>query len=423
VQLDEAGLPILLADALDRHGALGAVDVWPMVRRAASYIVCNGPVTPEDRWEEHAGYSPFTLAVEVAALLVAATFAERRGHARSAQYLRETADYWNSHIEHWTYVSGTKLAERLEIGGYYVRLAPPRKKRRERASAGARATALKNHPVENGPAPYEAIVSPDALALVRFGLRRADDPRIVDTVRAIDDVLCSQTPTGPVWHRFTGDHYGEHKDGSPFDGDGIGRGWPLLAGERAHYEVARGDMTMARKLRRTMIAQASAGGLIPEQVWDAADIPAHGLYKGRPTGSAMPLVWAHAEFLKLCRSIEEERVFDTPPVVRERYAHDGTESKIMIWRAGSGQHRLAPGLILRVERRRPFAITWSVAGADRRGSSDSIDSGVGIHYADLPTDELPTGAEVRFAMRSIVRDGVWSREHVVRVSSHTESAS
>jgi hypothetical protein len=95
----------------------------------------------------------------------------------------------------------------------------------------------------------------------------------------------------------------------------------------------------------------------------------------------------------------------------------------MIWRAGSGQHRLAPGLILRVERRRPFAITWSVAGADRRGSSDSIDSGVGIHYADLPTDELPTGAEVRFAMRSIVRDGVWSREHVVRVSSHTESAS
>jgi glucoamylase len=415
VQLDEAGLPILLADALDRHGALGAVDVWPMVRRAASYIVRNGPVTPEDRWEERAGYSPFTLAVEVAALLVAASFAERRGCKETAEYLRETADYWNAQIERWTYVTGTKLAERLEIGGYYVRLAPPRRKRTERVSAGARATALKNHPVENGRARYQVIVSPDALALVRFGLRRADDAKIVDTVRAIDAVLCSDTPTGPVWHRFTGDHYGEHEDGSPFDGDGIGRGWPLLAGERAHYEVARGNLAMARTLRRTMIAQASAGGLIPEQVWDADDIPACGLYKGRPTGSAMPLVWAHAEFLKLCRSIEEERVFDSPPLVRERYAHDGTRPKIVVWRANAGEHRIEPGMTLRVERRTPFALAWRIAGDERRGADDSRDTGVGIAYVDLPTRDLPAGAEVRFATRPAQGDGAWSRERVVRV--------
>src|SRR5207237_4375368 len=131
------------------------------------------------------------------------------------------------------------------------------------------------------------VISPDALALVRFGLRAADDPRIVNTLSVIDGVLKSETATGSVWHRYNDDGYGEHEDGSPVDGTGVGRGWPLLAGERAHYELAAGHTEEAIRLLRVIERQTSPGGLIPEQVWDAADIPDRELFNGHPSGSAM----------------------------------------------------------------------------------------------------------------------------------------
>jgi glucoamylase len=96
-----------------------------MIERAAGYLVRNGPVTNQDRWEEDAGYSPFTLAVEVAALLAAADMIERCGRAEAARYLRETADSWNDEIEHWTFVTGTMVCEKLGLKGYYARIAPP----------------------------------------------------------------------------------------------------------------------------------------------------------------------------------------------------------------------------------------------------------------------------------------------------------
>ena len=110
IQMDEIGLPILLLDLSRREGAVSDAHLdnyYDMVRRAASYIVRNGPATPQDRWEEVAGYSPFTLAVEIAALLVAADFMDRHGDHADAAYLRDTADYWNSNIEAWCYVLGT----------------------------------------------------------------------------------------------------------------------------------------------------------------------------------------------------------------------------------------------------------------------------------------------------------------------------
>ena len=108
--------------------------------------------------------------------------------------------------------------------------------------------------------PAAAIVSPDALALVRFGLRSADDPRILDTVEVIDALLKTETATGPVWHRYNDDGYGEHEDGAPFDGTGIGRGWPLLTGERAHYELAAGRTAQARRLLGVMEARRAREG-------------------------------------------------------------------------------------------------------------------------------------------------------------------
>jgi glucoamylase len=165
-------------------------------------------------------------------------------------------------------------------------------------------------------------VSPDALALVRFGVREADDPRIRNTVRVIDAVLAVELPGGQAGRRYPGGEYGEHPDGAPFDGHGAGRPWPLLIDERAHYELARGARDAASRLLRRMERCASETGMLPEQVWDGPDLPDRGLYHGGPTGSAAPLGGAHAEYVKLCRSLADGRVFDRPGV-RVRTGADG----------------------------------------------------------------------------------------------------
>ncbi|HEY5477165.1 MAG TPA: glycoside hydrolase family 15 protein, partial [Tepidiformaceae bacterium] len=358
-QMDEIAFPILLAEQLRRAEVLGSIDPWPTVRKAASFLVRNGPVTQQDRWEEDPGYSPFTLAVEIAALVVASDFADRAGSHKEATYLRETADLWNANIERWTYASGGAFAQSLAIDGYYVRIAP------EGEDGGLpmvrRLVRLKNRDFALADEPAGTIVSPDALALVRFGLRRADDPRILSTIVAIDAVLKTQTATGPVWHRYVGDGYGEHEDGRPFDGTGVGRGWPLLAGERGHYELAAGNRAAAKALLETMARQTSEGGLLPEQVWDAADIPALELFNGKPAGSAMPLAWAHAEYVKLARSLEAGSVFDTPPQTIQRYLIDKVTSK---------PHRLA------IQQQVPLKSRWFAASrGDTRPSGDHLDCG------------------------------------------------
>ena len=241
IQMDETALPILLVDLAARSGALTEEDLtrlWPTVRRAASFIVRFGPVSDQDRWEEDPGYTPFTIAAEVAALLVAADLADRQGEPEAGAYLRETADVWNQSVERWMYVTGTDLAAECEVDGYYVRIAPP--ETADAASPASGFVPIKNRPPGQSREPATEIVSVDALALVRFGLARPDDPRIVNTVKVIDRLLRVELPQGPGFRRYNEDGYGEHEDGSPFDGTGIGRAWPLLTAERAHYELAAG---------------------------------------------------------------------------------------------------------------------------------------------------------------------------------------
>jgi glucoamylase len=394
VQLDETAFPILLAETLRRMGELNGMNPGPMVRRAASFLVCNGPVTQQDRWEEDGGYSPFTLAVEIAALLAAADFAEESGAAGAAAYLRETADAWNAHLERWTYVTGTELARRVGVDGYYVRIAPPEVA--DAASPMGGFVPIKNRPPGESRAPSAFIVSPDALALVRFGLRAADDPRIRNTVTVIDATLKTETATGPVWHRYTQDGYGEHGDGSAFDGTGIGRGWPLLAGERGHYEVVRGDHAEAGRLLQVMAAQTSPGGLIPEQVWDAPDNPGRELFNGRPSGSAMPLVWAHAEYIKLLRSLRDGRVFDMPPQPVQRYQVEKITSPFSLWRFNHKCRRIPVGRRLRIELLAPALIHWSADDWQTAQDVRTVDTTLGIHFADLPTDGLAAECTVAF---------------------------
>lgn len=399
IQMDETAMPILLVDLAHREKVLSDADValfWPMVQQAAGYLVRNGPVSPQDRWEEDPGYSPFTVAAQIAALLAAADIAALNDQAPIARYLREIADVWHASIDRWMYVSGTNWCRQFSVEGYYVRIAPTATG--EAGSSFQESVHVKNVRAAEDARRASHLISPDALALVRFGLIPATDPHILDTVKVIDDLLKVETPSGSTWHRYNDDGYGEHKDGAPFDGTGIGRGWPLLTGERAHYELASGCVENAKRLMMAMGAFADQGGLISEQVWDSPDLPSKELYFGRPSGSAMPLVWAHAEYLKLKRSLHDGRIFDMPPQTVQRYLTDKTVSPRMVWRFNHKIRSMPAGKMLRIETLAPAVIHWS--GDDWKTVQDvtAHDTGLGMHIGDLATESLPEGQLVKFTL-------------------------
>jgi glucoamylase len=392
VQMDETAFPIVFAEMLRREGQLEDLDPWPMIRAAAGFLVRNGPVTGQDRWEENGGYSPFSLAVEISALLIAADFADRADEPDLAELLRATADAWNAGIERWTYVTDTPLAREVGVDGYYVRIAPVDIGDAAPSSGGL--IPIKNRPAGQDVARYEDIVSVDALALVRFGLRDPSDPRMVNTVKVIDAKLRVLTATGPAWYRYNEDGYGERADGGPFDGFGIGRPWPLLAGERAHYELAAGRPEVAVHLLGVMRAQASDGGMLPEQIWDGPNIPERELENGRATGGAMPLVWAHAEYAKLVRSLHDGRVFDMPQQPYERYIRAQAPTRTTVWSRHCRPHALPMGSTLRVQTPTACRVEWWVTGVDGMHGSASRDAGLGLWVSDLETSALPSAAEV-----------------------------
>jgi len=407
IQLDETALPILLANLAHREKVCSNGDIqrlWPMVRRAAAFLVLNGPVTSQDRWEEDPGYSPFTLAATISALLAAAQFAELNAEAPVAAFLRETADSWNDSVERWTYVTGTDVAKRLGVEGYYVRIAPPESA--DAASPLQGFVPIKNRPPGQSTEPAVHILSPDVLALVRFGLRSPLDPRIVNTIKAIDALLKVETPSGPSWHRYNDDGYGEHTDGSAFDGMGIGRVWPLLTGERAHYELAAGHREEALRLLKAMESFANEGGLIPEQVWDAADVPKRELFCGKSSGSAMPLLWAHAEYLKLRRSLQDGRIFDLPVQSEQRYLEDKIVSPYVMWQFSHKCRTFPVGKTLRIAVRAPAALQWTRDGWSTTLQAKTRDTGCGLHITDLSTGTFPSGTRVEFTFHWL-ESGRW----------------
>jgi glucoamylase len=399
-QMDETAFPILLADLLCRESpeCFGHRSRWwPMVRKAAAYIVANGPVTQQDRWEEDGGYSPFTLAAEISALLIAADLAESLGpsYAQPAEFLRQIADTWNDNIERWTYAVNTDLARQVGVEGYYIRIAPPPDKDGA-ASPLLGFVPIKNRDFDSSNATAEEIVSPDALALVRFGLRAPDDPRILNTVKIIDELLCVNLPDGPAWYRYNRDGYGEHKDGSPFDGTGIGRPWPLLAGERAHYELAAGRAAAAETLLGVIEGSTGETRLIPEQVWDRRAIPERELFPGKGSGSACPLVWAHSEYIKLRRSLLDGKIFDQPPQTVDRYLTKKISAQYFNWRFNNKPRTMPCGKKLRLLLLDPARVHWSFDNWQTSQDSDSNESGWNLQHVDLPTETLAAGRHIVF---------------------------
>jgi len=394
IQMDAIALPVLLADKIRRENALDGYDPVQMVRKATRFLLRHGPVTQQDRWETTPGYSPNTMAEEVAALLTAADFAELDGKHEHAEFIRETADAWNDAIDELTYVEGTPLAREHGVRGYYMRMTPPR--RIEVRDVGHLRIRMPN--VRTGPRSRRAIdiLSPGFIGLVRNSLRAPDDPRIIDTLTIIDATLRHEMKTGPGWTRSTDDGYGEKENGEPFDKRGIGRCWPLLASERAHYEIAAGRKDAALELLKTMARQTSKCGMIPEQVWNADDIPERYLFNGHPTGSGMPLVWAHAEYIKLLRSLHEDAVWDRIPQAGQRYIHERRTASFQIWTPEQCRGWISKGKDLRIDLPVPAQVRWT-AGKDR-GQAETRDTGLGLYCVTLPAREFAPGTVLRIEL-------------------------
>jgi glucoamylase len=394
LQLDEVAFPILLAWRLARGRALGSFDPYPMVRAAARFLVTHGPATGQERWEEAAGFSPSTLAVDIAGLLCAAELCRARGDTAAADFLTTHADFLEQHVEGWTVTTRGTLDP--AVPRHYLRILPASPDDpTPTAEPDTAELTLANQP-PGAPTRYPAreIVDAGFLELVRYGVRRPDDPLVVDSVKVVDRVLKVDTPFGPCWRRYNHDGYGQQDDGGPYTGWGTGRAWPLLTGERAHYELAAGRDP--RPLLHAMERFATGTGLLSEQVWDAADRPASYLWRGRPTGAAMPLMWAHAEYLSLLRSVADGAVFDRIPFVYERYAAhpDRTRPFRELWTFTYRPARVRSDARLRVQAEARFRLHVSVDGWRTVEDRESTTTSLGVHYVDLESLPAPGGLVV-----------------------------
>jgi glucoamylase len=215
---------------------------------------------------------------------------------------------------------------------------------------------------------------------------------VLSSLAVVDGLLRVETPSGPVWRRYNEDGYGEHTDGRGFDGTGRGRPWPLLTGERGHYELLAGNDV--RPYLRAMVAMAGRNGMLPEQVWDASPIPGKRLYAGRPTGSAMPLAWAHAEFVKLLLSSQLGRSFDCPRAAFERYGDRDKVPGRSVWSERAPSKDFFAGSDLRVNLGFAARIRWRSQGHDRWHETATAASLPGVHSAVLPTHGVPEGTRV-----------------------------
>ena len=407
VQLDETGFPVLLAAALAERDALGGIAIHDMIRRALGFIARTGPASPQDRWEENAGVSVFTLSVCIAALTAGAPFLKDRARA----FALALADFWNASVETWTSISGTPMAKRLGVDSYFIRVAPSDVL--SDPSALLRNLELKNRePGRTVPADEE--VSVDFLELVRLGLRRADDPMIRSSLAVTDTILKVETPNGPAWRRYTGDGYGEHDDGSPYDGTGRGRAWPLLTGERGHYEVAAGLDPIVNL--KAMAAMTGRGGMMPEQVWDATALPEHWLFPGKPTGSAMPLAWTHAEFIKLMVSRHLGYPVDRPAAVWKRYAGNRPIADRGIWCLHARIGQIPDGATLVLALPLPVVTRWGTDGWQNVTNLKSEDTGLGLHTVTIDAAAYGDARRIDFTFQDAETQAWLSEDFEIAVA-------
>lgn len=394
MQLDEVAFPVLLAWRLYQEKLLGDFNPLFMVKRAISFLLHSGPVTGEERWEEASGYSPSTLAVIISGFICAASFARAENDSSTADFLESYADFLRSHLEEWTVTQKGSLVSGLSR--YFVRLNPA--KPGEVAAPGAvdevdlRLTSR----APGAPQSYPArdIVDAGFLQLVRYGILAPNHPLITDSLRVVDATLKVDTPSGPCWRRYNHDGYGQKPDGGPYMQWGKGRVWPLLTGERGHYELAAGHD--CRPFLHAMEHFSNGTCLLPEQVWDEADLPEAHLRFGGPTGSANPLLWAHSEYVRLLRSSHDGEVFDVIPEVVARYQDDKTKGNVEFWLPKHPIRLAKKDHTLRICAPDSFRLRWSADQWKTWKDSDSRPIGIGGEYFDIAPSDFESTVEFTF---------------------------
>jgi len=404
IQLDEIAFPVMLAARLREENALAGIGgVANMISRAAGYIARNGPITGQDRWEENSGLSPFTIAVVIVALISASEFVDHE----SGNYLRSLVDCWNERIEEWTYAQNGPLAKMHGVDGYYVRIGPS-------AAEGGLQGSIELRNRIGLRLPAAAVVGMEFLGLVRTGLRDANDPRIRNTVAVIDAMLKVETPNGTAYRRYNGDGYGEQADGSPYDGTGIGRAWPLLTAERGEYELTLGNDPLP--WLEMMTRMTGPAGLLPEQVWDAPDIPSRGLFMGKPSGSAMPLVWAHSEFLKLLYARERKRPLELLKCVELYLKQDSAKRRAWHWRIDTPFDVLPAGRDLLIDLASPFILHLGFDGWQAVCDRPSVELPFGRHGVRLTPEDFTHWHIVNFTFYFPDEDRWQGSDYHVRLS-------
>jgi glucoamylase len=314
LQLDEVALPIVLARLVGRDDAT----TYAGVKRAADFLADfrdedtgrAAPYSPQERWENQSGYSPNSIAAQIAGLVCAADLARRNGDDASAERWLALADEWQAKVQDWTVTTTGPLSDQP----YFLRL-----------TKDGNPDAGTTYGIgDGGPSSVDQrrVVDQSFLDLVRYGIESPDDPAVRNTLRVVDEDLKVVTPNGPFWHRFSFDGYGETRTGGQWDitepdtGTTLGRGWPLLTGERGEYVVTRGGD--ATRYLRTMARASGPSDMLAEQVWDGR--PPTNRPAGEGTRSATPLVWSHAGLVRLAWTMQRGRPVDRQGVVADRYA-------------------------------------------------------------------------------------------------------
>jgi glucoamylase len=364
-----------------------------MIVRAAARLILRAPVTAQERWEENCGYSPSTLAVVIAALAAAADWGMETGNTQAAEFVFAYADWLAAHVEEWTVTTNGELVE--GIPRHYIRINPADPNEPDpHADPNTQMIQIANggglHPARN-------VVGADFLHLVRFGIRPADDPLVRDSIEVIDRVIKHDLPQGPGWRRYNHDCYGQKENGSAYDGTGVGRCWPILTGERGHYELLAGRDP--KPFITTIEDFSNQGGMLTEQVWDGPDLPHARMKPGFPTGAAMPLCWSHAEYVSLVRSRHDGVCFHLVEPAYQRYVVNPVPNRFEIWTLRHPTRRMSHGKILRIILAEQASITWTTDDWQRTNKSQTLfQDHVNLWYADFPTNEWPAGSVFVFTI-------------------------
>ncbi|HTU97547.1 MAG TPA: glycoside hydrolase family 15 protein [Solirubrobacteraceae bacterium] len=375
-EIDEVAYPLLMAQEAGLAG--NTAFYQDHIRPAADYIVDHGPSTGAERWEEHPGYSPATIAAEIAGLTAAAQLAQAAGDGARAHLYQSTADDYQRNVKAWTVTTSGPDGPR-----YFIR-----------ESVSGNPNTDQTYNLGNGSlnnVDQRSIIDAGFLELTRMGELSATDPDVKASLKVVDSVLESQTASGPGWHRYgikakgSTDGYGDCYVPDPTSCSPTGEGWfpnavgsghlwPLLDGERAEQDLQAGQTAAASSLAATFQRMTWGLGYVPEQVWEDPNTPASpfganpttasiGFTNGKAAGSAAPLIWGQAQYLRLVLDLHRGKLSDQPAVVRARYLSPGAPADVPVTLTAPSNGAMTTGS------------TTTVTGTTTPGATVEVSSG------------------------------------------------